>query len=142
MIRDVTYYQAQCDRCGSVDDGGDFSAWGEAEFARMAALNGGWAEIDVRVANGARGSNIHAVTPLSGDSTHLIRSILLCTSCQGDGVDWCAQCEADLEGTKWAITSRHQRAIENTCPDGHRNTISFARNATFDRHPVGTDSHG
>ena len=49
MIREVTYYQAVCDRCGHVDDDPEFggcSAWSDADSARSVALESDWVEID------------------------------------------------------------------------------------------------
>lgn len=122
MIREVTYYQAQCDRCGMVDDGGDFSAWSEADSARMSSCDSGWNEIEVRVPDSAEGASIYRHTPMSGDAPYSSRSILLCENCQGNGVAWCWRCEDDLDEAKWAVTIGGD-AIVNTCPNLHPNTL-------------------
>ncbi|MFD3594300.1 hypothetical protein ACFWU5_16375 [Nocardia sp. NPDC058640] len=43
MIREVTYYQAICDKCGvSAHEGGDFSAWADATNALAEAEGCDW----------------------------------------------------------------------------------------------------
>ncbi|MFD6400795.1 hypothetical protein [Nocardia sp. NPDC060249] len=43
MIRPVTYYEAICDKCGvSAHEGGDISAWGDAELALEDAEGCDW----------------------------------------------------------------------------------------------------
>lgn len=47
MIREVTYYQAVCDRCGKADDQGEYTAWGDRESALTVALDDGcWQYLD------------------------------------------------------------------------------------------------
>lgn len=41
-IRPVTYWQAVCDRCGCVDDSGEFSAWSDPEGAELHAGDCDW----------------------------------------------------------------------------------------------------
>lgn len=41
-IREVTFYQAVCDRCGSPHDDGEYSAWDDGSLAIEAAADYGW----------------------------------------------------------------------------------------------------
>lgn len=123
MIREVTYYQAQCDRCGTVDDGGEFSAWIEPDHARMTATDSCWIEIEVDAPSGAEGANVYTYTP-EGKPSYKRLSILLCESCQGDGIQWCAKCEDDLDEAKWTLWPSGNR-ISQTCPNRHENRIDM-----------------
>lgn len=125
-IRSVTYYQAACDKCGHVDDGGEFSAWVDPDQARMAALDCGWTELEVRVPDTESGPSIYAVIPGgpgSGNPTHRERSILLCEDHTGDGVTWCARCEDDLDESAWTLNPTGE--LVQKCPNDHLNTITI-----------------
>lgn len=121
MIREVTYYQAQCDVCGAVDDGGEFSAWSEPDDARMTAVDAEWTEIEVPVPNDAESGEIYRYTP-EGRTPYNVRSILLCRDHVGDGVFWCSTCEDDLDESQWALVEGEE-AIMQVCSGGHENTI-------------------
>lgn len=123
MIREVTYYQAQCDKCGTVDDGGEFSAWSEPDHARMTATDSCWFEIGVDAPSRMEGANVYTYTP-EGKPSYKRLSILLCESCQGDGVLWCEKCEDDLDEAGWALWPSGKR-ISQTCPNGHGNHIDM-----------------
>ena len=41
-VRPVTFYQVVCDRCGYVDDEGDYAAWADADQAQQVAADSEW----------------------------------------------------------------------------------------------------
>jgi len=122
-IKEVMFYQAQCDACGALDDDGDFSAWSEPDHARMTACESGWVEIEVKVPATASGHAIYMVRR-EGQPAFKERSILLCPDHGGDGINWCAICEDDLDLTNWHITDRGHE-ISQTCQNRHLNKISL-----------------
>lgn len=127
MIREVTYYQAQCDVCGRVDDGWEFSAWAAPDSARMSALDGDdWTEIEARCPDTEDGGNVYQVTPTNGGQPYSYRSILICTEHRGDGVQWCRDCDEDLAEDAWIIGDDGD--AEQACPNGHWNAITTKEN--------------
>lgn len=129
MIKEVVFYQAQCDVCGALDDGGEFSAWAAADDARTVACDAEWTEFQVKVPTTTpRGSNIYIVTR-DGQEPFLERSILVCGAHTGDGVHWCAKCEDDLNEDEWSVSVRGDQ-ISQTCPNRHLNEIRFANPET------------
>jgi hypothetical protein len=49
MIREITMYVAECDRCGKQDNEGDYAAWAEADQAEDVATESGWEKISGRL---------------------------------------------------------------------------------------------
>lgn len=97
-IRSVTYYQAVCDICGTVDDGGDYSAFSASETAQINATEcTEWREITWR----------------GGD-------YLVCNDHSGDGVDWCAACDDDLDLDGWSLVGG---VLVQSCENGHESRI-------------------
>ncbi|ALJ19556.1 hypothetical protein [Microbacterium sp. No. 7] len=124
MIKEAIYYQAQCDVCGTVDDGGTYSAYLEPDHARMAAVDSAeWTEIEVRVSDDAEGGEIYTYAP-DGQAPFKKRSILICQGHNGAGIGWCSTCEDDLDEATWVITA-DGRTILQTCPNRHLNTVTL-----------------
>lgn len=122
-IRPVTYYQAVCDRCGHVNDGGDYSAWSDIDEARMDAVEAGWTELSVRVPSTTpMAAPSYIVRPGGKGEGHLERSFLVCED--HTYVGSCARCDDDLDEYGWAIPT-HSSALVQTCPSGHINTIKL-----------------
>lgn len=128
MIKEVMFYQAVCDICGNVDDGGEFSAWSTADDARMVAVEADWIEIQVRVPTTTpRGSNIYVVTR-DGHEPFLERSILICPShAERHHRGWCSTCEEDIDESGWAFSFAPNggEAIVQRCRNGHPNAIDL-----------------
>lgn len=103
-IRSVTYYQVQCDACGAVDDGGEYSAWSEPDAAVQAAESADWL----------------CLTDVAGVAYHL---------CDGhlEGVLWCATCEEDLDADAWTRVADGR--ISQVCVEGHLNRIRIKKEA-------------
>lgn len=123
MIKEIVYYQAQCDVCGYVDAEGEFSAWADPDSARMAAVDAEWTEIEVLAASHAEGGHVYIVKR-EGQTPYRERSILLCHDHHGDGIDWCKTCEDDLDESNWALWPNGNR-ISQTCPNRHENRIDL-----------------
>lgn len=127
MIREVTYYQAQCDVCGHVYDGGEYSAWYDPDSARMSALDeDDWIEVEARCPDTEDGGSIYRRTPIDGGQPYSCRSILICTEHHGDGVQWCRVCDEDLPEVAWNIGDSGD--AELACINGHLNTITAKEN--------------
>jgi hypothetical protein len=45
-VKEITYYQAVCDRCGKVDDEGEYSAYSDPGYAIEVAQDGDWHTFD------------------------------------------------------------------------------------------------
>lgn len=127
MIREVTYYQAVCDVCGAVDDGGEFSAWADPDSARMSALDGDdWTEVEAAVLPGITGPAVYKISGDLDQPPRCIRSILICAEHHGDGVEWCRDCDEDLPEDAWNMTPDGH--AEQACPNGHWNAITPREN--------------
>lgn len=124
MIREVTYYQAECDVCKALNDYGEYAAWSAADDARSTAIECEWTEITIRVADDAEGPNIYTVKR-DGEEPFKERSILLCDQHTGDGVLWCDECEEDLDENKWRFSLAGNYLLQN-CPKGHLNQIRLS----------------
>ena len=123
-IREVTYYQAKCDMCGVVDNEGDYSAWADADSARMEATGSEWTEIEVTVSDDVTGAAVYRVSR-EGQEPFNQLSVLICRDHTGYGIHWCATCEEDLDESGWTHIAQDD-AIGNVCPEGHANFISLA----------------
>lgn len=132
MIKEVTYYQAQCDVCGYIDAEGEFSAWMDPDQARMTAVDANWIEIEVQAHSTAEGGHIYIVKR-EGQAPYRERSILICYAHDGAGIHWCATCEDDLDESKWTLWPTGNR-ISQTCQNRHENRIDLL--------PVGGESDG
>lgn len=136
MIKAVTFFQAQCDICGNLDDGGEYSAWISPENARTVAIQEAeWVEIKVRAPSTTpRGPHVYVVSR-EGQKPSLERSILICERAGHHGTDWCQACEDDLDESGWAFSFAPNggEAIVQTCPAGHSNAIDLTSESAVDR---------
>lgn len=120
MIREVTYYQAVCDVCGAVDDGGEFSAFSDPDTARMGATDSSeWTELEVPVPPGASGPGVYEYR-LPGRPPRRARSVLVCCSHSGDGIQWCARCDGDLDEAGWSLAD-DGTSLTSRCACGYLN---------------------
>lgn len=124
MIQPVTYYQAVCDVCGTVDDDGEYSAWGDPDTARMSAVDVGWTELTVPALPGTSGPSVYRVQRSLDSPPVVERSILVCEAHSGDGLHWCATCDEDLDPKAW---QPHFGPIIQACPNQHRNVVRLRK---------------
>ena len=118
MIQPVTYYQAVCDICGTVDDDGEYSAWANEDTARMSAVDCGWTELTVPALPGTSGPSVYRVQRTLDSPPIVERSILICEDHPGDGLHWCATCDDALDPKAWQPNLRQQLQV---CANNHRN---------------------
>lgn len=118
--RPVTFYKAVCDVDGEVHEHMEFGAWADADEAVEQAANDGWIELEVRLSGWPEKYDSIRI-----DTGEKFRSILLCGKHSGDGVEWCATCEDDLQENKWRLSENGDR-VTQTCAAGHESVIILA----------------
>lgn len=123
MIKEVAYYQAQCDVCGYVDAEGEFSAWMTPEEARMTVIDAHWTEITVLAPSYAEGPHSY-IRKRASQPPNQERSILICREHDGAGIHRCKTCEDDLDESNWALWPSRNR-ISQTCPNRHENRVEL-----------------
>ncbi|WP_394161631.1 hypothetical protein [Galactobacter valiniphilus] len=114
--KEVTYYQAVCDVCGTVHDG-EFSAWADPSDASTQASYDGWIEVEVPLA--ADATEYDSIRTTTGEKW---RSILICGKHGSDGIEWCEACEEDLNEDGWRISEDGKHIIQ-VCESGHENNV-------------------